>query len=73
MKINFIKQAGGALIPASDIDSDQMTRYKTNEMYEVRCTRLLSSYRVIQLFYARHSLSLISALNTGRLRVNTNT
>ena len=35
MKINFIKQAGGALIPASDIDSDQMTKYKTNEMYEV--------------------------------------
>jgi hypothetical protein len=35
VKISFIKQAGGALIPASDVEADRMTRFKTGEMYEV--------------------------------------
>ena len=35
MKIKFIKQSGGLLCPASDIESDKMARFKTGEMYEI--------------------------------------
>jgi hypothetical protein len=41
VKIKFIKQSGGLLCPASDIESDKMTRFKTGETYEIdiRLTR----------------------------------
>ncbi len=35
MKIQFIKIAGGMLAPASDIDADSMSKFKTGEQYEV--------------------------------------
>ena len=35
MKINTIKQPGGVLVPASDMDSDSLTKFKTGEMYEI--------------------------------------
>jgi hypothetical protein len=34
MKINFIKQYGGILIPASDIEADKLTRLKNGDTYE---------------------------------------
>lgn len=35
MKVSFVKQPGGTLIPANDMESDRLTRFKTGEMYEV--------------------------------------
>ena len=35
VKINFIKTAGGGLIPNDDFDADSMLKYKTGEVYEV--------------------------------------
>ena len=41
MKIEFIKQAGGVLVPASDIESERMARFKTSCQYtvEIKLTR----------------------------------
>lgn len=35
MRIDFQKLHGGVLTPATDMDSDKMTRYKTGEFYPV--------------------------------------
>ncbi len=35
MKINFIKQPGGTLTPANDMESDKLIKFKTGQMYEV--------------------------------------
>ena len=35
MKINFVKQPGGVLIPADDYEVERLTKFKTGEMYEV--------------------------------------
>ena len=35
VKINFIKQAGGTLVPANDAEADKLTRFKTGELFEV--------------------------------------
>lgn len=35
MKINFIKAAGGSLIPNDDFDAEKMVKFKTGEVYEV--------------------------------------
>ncbi len=35
MKVSFVKQPGGTLIPANDMESDRLTRFKTGEEYEV--------------------------------------
>lgn len=35
MKVNFIKQPGGVLIPADDMEAERLTKFKTGEMYEV--------------------------------------
>ena len=35
MKINFIKAAGGSLIPNDDMDAEKMTKFLTGEVYEV--------------------------------------
>ena len=35
MKVNFIKQPGGILTPASDIEADRMSRIKTGLIYEI--------------------------------------
>lgn len=42
MKINFIKNAGGVLTPASDMDAERLTKFKTGEMYEVEIKRTRS-------------------------------
>ena len=39
MKLEFIKQAGGVLVPASDFVSEKMERFKTGELYEVDIKR----------------------------------
>lgn len=35
MKVMFTKMAGGVLVPASDIEADKLTRFKTGQVYEV--------------------------------------
>ena len=35
MKLNTLKQPGGTLIPASDMDAEQLNKFKSGEMYEV--------------------------------------
>jgi hypothetical protein len=35
MKISFIKQPGGVMLPASDIEAEKLSKFKTGEMYEV--------------------------------------
>lgn len=35
MKINMIKHPGGILSPATDLDNDSMTKFKTGETYEI--------------------------------------
>jgi len=35
MKINAIKQPGGMLEPASDMDAEQMNKFKTGNVYEI--------------------------------------
>jgi len=39
MKLEFIKQAGGVLVPASDLVSDKLTKFKTGGLYEVEIKR----------------------------------
>ena len=35
MKINMLKQAGGVLIPASDLEVEKLNKFKTGEQYEI--------------------------------------
>lgn len=35
MKIQIIKQPGGALIPASDLEAEKLAKFKTGEQYEI--------------------------------------
>ena len=35
MKINMVKNAGGLLVPASDMEADKLTKFKTGEQYEI--------------------------------------
>ena len=35
MKVAFVKQPGGVLVPASDIEAERLTRFKTGEVFEV--------------------------------------
>lgn len=35
MKINFVKQSGGLLVPADDSEAERMKRFKTGEQYEI--------------------------------------
>lgn len=53
MKINFTKIAGGALVPFSDMDAEQMTKFKTGEPYEVdiKLTRSPQFHRKVMLFF----------------------
>ena len=36
MLVNMTKQAGGVMIPASDMEADKLTKFKTGEIYEVK-------------------------------------
>jgi len=53
MKIKYIKQAGGVLVPASDLEADRMTRFKTGEMYEVeiKLTRNAKFHGMVFAFF----------------------
>lgn len=53
MKINFIKQAGGVLVPASDLEADKLTRFKTGEQYqvEIKLTRNVAFHRKVFAFF----------------------
>lgn len=35
MKVNMIKQRGGLLIPADDLEEERLTKFKTGEIYPV--------------------------------------
>lgn len=35
MKFNFIKQPGGVLHPATDLEAERMNRFKTGDMFEI--------------------------------------
>ena len=35
MKINMVKNAGGLLTPANDMEADKLIRFKTGEQYEI--------------------------------------
>ena len=39
MKVDMFKQAGGVLIPASDIEAEKLTKFKTGELYTVEIKR----------------------------------
>lgn len=53
MKIDFIKQPGGVLVPASDIEAEKMTRFKTGEQYpaEIKLTRNPAFHRKVFAFF----------------------
>ena len=54
MKINFIKQYGGVLVPADDLEAEQMGRFKTGEMYEseIKLTRNPAFHRKVFQFFS---------------------
>ena len=53
MIINMIKQPGGALTPASDRDSEALSKFKTGEMYpvELKRSRNPSFHRKVFTFF----------------------
>ena len=53
MKVNFIKQPGGVLVPANDMESEKLTRFKTGELYEIeiKLTRNAAFHRKVFAFF----------------------
>ena len=53
MKINMVKQYGGVLVPASDMESEKLTKFKTGEMYEIdiKLTRNPAFHRKMFAFF----------------------
>ena len=53
MKFDMIKQAGGVLVPASDMESDALRRFKTGEQYqiEIKFSRNLAFHRKTFAFF----------------------
>lgn len=53
MKINFIKQPGGGLSPADDIEVEKMKKFKNFEMYEgnLKLTRNPAFLRKVMAFF----------------------
>ena len=53
MKINTVKQPGGVLIPASDLEAEKMTKFKSGEMYEIdiKLTRNPAFHRKVFAFF----------------------
>lgn len=49
----MVKQAGGVLVPASDIESDRLKRFKTNETYEIeiKLSRNADFHRKVFAFF----------------------
>ena len=40
VKVNFVKQPGGVLIPADDLEAERLTKFKTGGTYEVDIKRV---------------------------------
>lgn len=53
MKINMVKNYGGTLCPASDIEEEQMKRFKSGDMYEIdiKLTRNGQFHRKVFAFF----------------------
>lgn len=53
MKIGMIKQPGGTMVPATDIDSEKLTSFKTGEFYEIdiKLTRNPAFHRKVMAFF----------------------
>ena len=53
MKISMIKMAGGALMPASDMEADKLTKFKSGELYEVeiKLSRSPTFHRKVFAFF----------------------
>ncbi len=53
MKIEMIKQAGGLLVPACDIEAEKLTKFKTGELYtvDIKKTRNPSFHRKTFAFF----------------------
>lgn len=53
MKVKFIKLAGGTLAPASDLEADKLTKFKTGELYdvEIKLTRNPAFHRKVFAFF----------------------
>lgn len=53
MKVKFLKQSGGVMVPASDLEAEKLTRFKTGEMYEVeiKLTRNAGLHRKTFAFF----------------------
>lgn len=53
MKINFIKQPGGVLVPATDMEADKLNKFKTGQLYEVeiKLTRNPAFHRKVFAFF----------------------
>lgn len=53
MKIEFIKCAGGTLVPVNDMEAEKLTRFKTGEQYtvEIKNTRNPAFHRKVFAFF----------------------
>lgn len=53
MKVSVIKQPGGTLVPASDIEAERLTRFKTGEMFEIEIknSRNLQFHKKVFAFF----------------------
>jgi len=53
MKVDFIKQPGGVLIPSSEIDVEKMTKFKTGEYYpvDIKLCRNPQFHRKVMAFF----------------------
>ena len=53
MKISMVKMPGGALAPASELESDKMSRFKNNELYEIeiKLSRNVGYHRMCFSFF----------------------
>lgn len=54
MKVDMVKCPGGVLVPASDLDAETMTSFKTNETYliEIKRSRNPGFHRKVMAFFA---------------------
>jgi len=53
MKIQMIKQPGGVFCPASDLEAEKLTKFRTGEQYEVeiKLTRNAAFHRKVFAFF----------------------
>ena len=53
MKVKFIKQPGGVMVPASDMEAERLIKFKTGELYEmeIKNSRNSQFHRKVFQFY----------------------